>query len=162
MTDQEVEKIIFSGKSAYTLPPIDYRIVELALRKAKEAMGGVIKTGEDARDWPVLTCREGIPERKPIKVDRTSIRIMERIYQSKASKLKETTTLYQGKFMIVKAENNKLRVKIRKAEKVVNDLRVENTKLLLLLGSSQEAIAIGLIKPEPVSLPCREPEVIKC
>ncbi len=43
--------------------------------------------------------------------------LLEAHFQSKKAKLKKQVTHWYGKFMIVKAENNRLRTKIRRLEK---------------------------------------------
>lgn len=48
-------------------------------------------------------------ERISITTFNEAVKVVESSYQSKRDALKKKTTLYQGKFMIVKAENNKLR-----------------------------------------------------
>ncbi len=49
------------------------------------------------------------------------------LFQSKRAHLKKQVTHWYGKFMIVKAENNQLRKKIRKLKVDLNQLDVELT-----------------------------------
>ncbi len=102
ITEKEVDKIVSSGKSSYTLNPENYDIVNAALIKAMAAYK--IENPGFARFWPIIKKKEN-----GLYVTNDIDKSNESFYQSKRAKLKKQVTHWMGKFSIVKQENNRLR-----------------------------------------------------